>query len=90
VIPRLAIPPNISPGIPRSHTLQYPLIYPLVYHDPTPCNTPKHPVVSLPGAARRQTYKPLLVELCLTLPAPLSALLQQLPRLMRPLVTALK
>jgi len=37
-----------------------------------------------------QTYKPLLVELCLTLPAPLSALLPLLPKLMRPLVTALK
>jgi hypothetical protein len=45
--------------------------------------------ILLPSAAP-QSYKPLLVELCLTLPAPLSALLPLLPKLMRPLVTALK
>lgn len=42
------------------------------------------------SAHRPQSHKPLLVELCLTLPAPLSALLPLLPKLMRPLVTALK
>lgn len=39
---------------------------------------------------RPQSYKPLLIELALTLPAPLSEQLLLLPKLMRPLVLSLK
>lgn len=42
------------------------------------------------NAPARQTYKPLLIELALTLPAPLSDQLMLLPKLMRPLVLSLK
>jgi transformation/transcription domain-associated protein len=44
----------------------------------------------LDGPNCADAYRPLLVELALTLPAPLSALLPLLPKLMRPLLAALR
>jgi len=46
--------------------------------------------VDLTPLSYSMQHAPLLVELCLTLPAQLSSLLPLLPQLMRPLVLALK